>query len=57
MKSEADKVQDAETADDWDEIYACEYCDQAFTNSNDLLEHRETHPELNEEHSNVEDSS
>lgn len=31
--------------EDWAELYECEMCDQAFTNSNDLLEHQEDHNE------------
>lgn len=57
MKSESHKIRDSETPDDWDELYACDFCDQAFTNSNDLFEHRETHHDLNEEQSNNEDST
>lgn len=28
------------------EIYGCEYCDQEFTNTTDLLEHRDSHAEV-----------
>lgn len=55
VKSEDEKIR-GETGEDWDEIYACDYCDQAFTNSNDLVEHQETHPEANDEQT-MDDSS
>lgn len=45
VKCEDDGMGGSETAEDWDELYACEFCDQAFTNSNDLLEHQDAHPE------------
>ncbi|XP_031627218.1 zinc finger and SCAN domain-containing protein 12-like [Contarinia nasturtii] len=47
-KTENEKIEDSETPDDWDELFACEFCDQAFSNSNELLEHRETHNEAQE---------
>lgn len=58
VKYENVKVSDTDIADeDWDESYACGYCEQVFTNSTDLMEHRETHTELNEEHTKyLEDS-
>ncbi|XP_055297611.1 zinc finger protein 300-like [Sitodiplosis mosellana] len=40
----------------WDELYSCDFCDQAFTNSNDLIEHQESHPEANDDQP-MEDSS
>lgn len=49
VKNEDDKNRDTE--DEYEELYACEFCDQAFTSSMDLLNHRETHSEMNEEHS------
>lgn len=39
-----DKLEDNER-NSWDGEYACEYCDQAFNNANDLMEHREIHTE------------
>lgn len=54
---ETPKVVDLETVEEWDELYACGYCEQAFSNSNELMEHREIHTEINEEHSKyMEDS-
>lgn len=38
------------------EIYGCEYCDQEFTNTTELLEHRETHAEV-QATNYIEDSS
>lgn len=38
-----------EASDEFEELYACEYCDNVFTNSTELLSHRETHPELNDD--------
>lgn len=55
MKDEHEKNQ---YTDDYMEEFACEFCDQTFTNSADLLSHRESHPELNEEHAKyIEDST
>lgn len=48
VKSEEDKIR-ADTGQDWDELYACEFCDQAFTNSSELLEHQEMHPEAHDD--------
>ena len=48
MKSEEDKIR-AETGQDWDELYACDFCDQAFTNSSELVEHQEMHPEAHDD--------
>lgn len=47
MRSESEKAQDIESIDEWNE-YGCEFCDQVFANSNDMLEHRETHNEAQE---------
>lgn len=44
MKSENDKSMDA--VDEAFEVYGCEYCDLEFTNTTELLEHRETHAEI-----------
>lgn len=44
IKTENDKSMEA--VDEAYEIYGCEYCDQEFTNTTDLLEHRETHAEV-----------
>lgn len=55
VKDEHEKNQ---YTDDYMEEFACEFCDQTFTNSTDLLSHRESHPELNEEHAKyIEDST
>lgn len=49
VKSENDKLHDSEAVDEWDELYQCAFCEEVFTNSSDLTEHREAHHELNEE--------
>lgn len=51
VETESTKVVDGDAVEEWDELYACGYCEQAFSNSNDLMEHREIHTEINEEHS------
>lgn len=57
VKNEDVKIRDL-AADEFDEMYACEYCDQVFINSSDLLEHRETHAELHDDPTKyMEDSS
>lgn len=43
VKNEDDK--NRETGDEYEELYACEFCDQAFTTSLELLNHRDTHEE------------
>lgn len=30
------------------DLYGCEYCDQEFTNTTELVEHHVTHPEVQE---------
>lgn len=55
VKDEDEKNQDT---DEYMEEFACEFCDQTFTNSTDLLSHRDSHAELNEEHAKyIEDST
>lgn len=55
VKDEDEKIQDT---DDYTEEFACEFCEQTFTNSTDLLSHRDSHAELNEEHAKyIEDST
>lgn len=39
------------------EIHDCEYCDQEFANLNDLMEHRDTHAELQDGHTKYFDDS
>lgn len=56
MKHEEVKIREL-AADEFDEMYECEYCDQLF-NSSDLLEHRESHAELHEDPTKyIDDSS
>lgn len=58
LKLDDTKIVSGGTVDEWDELYACGYCDQAFTNSTELMEHREIHSEINEDHTKyMEDSS
>lgn len=49
MKTEAEILQDAERTEEWDEVYPCAFCEDAFTNEHDLTVHRETAHEMNEE--------
>lgn len=45
MKFEDENMKYTVAVADWAELYECGMCDQAFTNSNDLLEHQEDHTE------------
>lgn len=57
LKIDGAEIIGVETVDEWDELYACECCDQVFTNSTGLMEHREIHAEINEDHTKyMEDS-
>lgn len=44
IKTEEDKSM--EIGEETYDIYDCEYCSQEFTNTTDLLEHRDTHAEV-----------
>lgn len=54
MKNENDKTEDdADMKDVWEEqMYACEFCDDVFQTVDDMLQHRSTHDEANEDNPN-----
>lgn len=40
----------------YDEVYICEYCDQTFTQPDELIHHREMHSEIHDEQDKDSDS-
>lgn len=50
MKHENGEAQgDASMKDEWEHGFACEFCDEIFSSVDEVIQHRSSHPEANDD--------
>lgn len=44
-----DTLADASLKEEWEDGFACEFCDELFSSVDEVIQHRSSHPEANDE--------